>query len=64
MKPKSSRLRSDLKEHLRDVTLPEKYCDFSDVMDKAKANKLPAHSPHELAIELVEGNQSPFALIL
>lgn len=47
-------------EHPSDVTLPEKYSDFSDVFSKSEANKWPPHSAHDLAIEVSEGKISPF----
>ena len=41
----------DIKVKPSNVVLPKKYFDFADVFDKAKANVLPAHSRHDLAIE-------------
>lgn len=48
-------------EHHSDVTLPEKYTDFSNVFDKAEADKLLPYSQLDLAIETVEGKVPPFA---
>ena len=45
------------------VVLPEKYSDFSDVFDKARADVLPQHSQHDLAIELEADKQPPFGPI-
>ena len=41
----------DIKIKFSNVVLPKKYSDFADVFDKAKANILPAHSRHDLAIK-------------
>ena len=48
---------------VKQVVLPEKYSDFSDVFDKAKADKLPEPSRHDLAIELIDDRQPPFGPI-
>ena len=42
------------------TVLLEKYSNFSDVFDKVRADKLPRHSKHNLAIETEEGKQLPF----
>ena len=42
------------------TVLSEKYSDFLDVFDKVRADKLPRHSEHNLAIEMEEGKQPPF----
>ena len=42
--------------------LPEKYSDFLDVFDKVRADKLPCHNEHDLAIKMEEDRQPPFGL--
>ena len=42
------------------VVLPEKYLDFSGVFNKAKADVLPQHSQHDLAIKLEADKQLLF----
>lgn len=49
----------DVVEHPSDVTLPDKYADYADVFDKAEANKLPPHSTHDLAIEMIDDRKLP-----
>ena len=53
----------DIKVKLSNVMLPEKYSDFADVFDKAKANVLPGHSRHNLAIKTEDNKISPFGLV-
>ena len=43
------------------TVLPEKYLNFSDIFDKVRADKLPCHSEHNLAIETEKGKQLPFS---
>ena len=45
------------------VVLPKKYLDFSDIFDKARADILPQHSQHNLAIELEADKQPLFGPI-
>lgn len=44
----------DALEHPSDVTLPEKYADYPDVFNKAEDDKVPAHSQHDLIIEVAD----------
>ena len=48
---------------VKHVVLSEKYFYFSDVFNKAKADKLPELLRHELAIELIDDRQPLFELI-
>ena len=48
----------DIKVKSSNVVLPEKYSDFADVFDKAKADVLLSHSRHDLAIK-IENNKVP-----
>ena len=43
--------------------LPNKYVEFSDVFDKVKANKLPAHRPYDCPIDLQPGKEPPWGPI-
>ena len=43
--------------------LLKKYSNFSDIFDKVRADKLPCHNKHNLAIEIEEGKQPPFGYI-
>ena len=40
---------------VKQVVLPEKYFDFSDMFDKTRADKLPEPLHYDLAIELMSG---------
>ena len=42
------------------TVLLEKYSNFSDVFDKMRADKLPRHSEHNLAIKTKKGKQPAF----
>ena len=56
--------RSEFNEDLiKQVVLPEKKSDFSDLFDKAKADKLPEPLRHDLAIKLINDKQPPFGPI-
>ena len=48
------------KNLIKQVVLPKKYFDFSNIFDKAKADKLPEHSHHNLAIKLIDDRQQFF----
>ena len=45
------------------VQLPQKSVEFSDVFDKRKANKLPAHLPYDCPIDLQPRKESPWGPI-
>ena len=42
---------NDIIEKPSSTVLLEKYSNFSDIFDKVRADKLPCHSEHDLAIE-------------
>ena len=46
-----------------DITLPEKYKEFSDVFDKVKANTLPEHRLYDCPIDLQPGKEPPWGPI-
>ena len=48
---------------VKQVVLLEKYSNFSDIFDKAKADKLPELSRHDLAIKLIDNRQPLFGPI-
>ena len=50
----------DIKVKSSNVIQPEKYSDFADVFDKTKANVLPGHSRHDLAIQTEDNKIPPF----
>ena len=41
------------------VQLPQKYVEFSDVFDKVKTNKLPAHRSYDCPIDLNPRKEPP-----
>ena len=49
-------------ERVEDPVLPAKYADFADVFDKRRADVLPEHSQHDLAIEIEDNQVPPFSL--
>ena len=52
-------IAEDIKVKPSNVVLPEKYFDFADIFDKAKANVVPGHSKYDLAIKTGD-NKVPF----
>ena len=48
---------------VKQIVLSEKYFDFSDIFDKAKADKLPKHLHYDLTIELINDKQPLFGPI-
>ena len=43
------------------MLLPAKYADFADVFDKRRADVLPEHTHHDLAIETEDNKVPPFS---
>ncbi len=43
--------------------MPPEYKDLKEVFSKTKAQAVAEHSPHDLIIDLVEGNEPPRGLI-
>jgi len=51
-------------EHSMDLNcIPEEYHKFADIFNKAKADTLPPHQPHDLKINLKQGSSPLFVLI-
>ena len=54
---------NDIIEKPSSTVLPKKYSDFSDIFDRVRADKLPRHSEHDLAIEMEKDKQPLFGSI-